>query len=84
MEKRKGGGEQRAGLVWDQMSSQWGRKDEVRDGGKEGGVRKGVLSSCHAIPVVYIMSILYHTTINHRFRTRSIDDFSDIHNSEHM
>lgn len=28
--ERRGGGEHRAGLVGDQMSSQWGRNDEVR------------------------------------------------------
>ena len=33
-----GGGRQRAGLVGDQMSSQWGRNDEVRmEGRREGG-----------------------------------------------
>lgn len=30
----RGGEEQRAGLVGDQMSSQWGRNDEVRMEGK--------------------------------------------------
>lgn len=33
-DKGRGGGEQRAGLVGDQMSSQWGRNDEVRMQGR--------------------------------------------------
>ena len=32
--EERGGGGQRAGLVGDQMSSQWGRNDEVRMEGR--------------------------------------------------
>lgn len=61
----KGGGVQRAGLVGDQMSSQWGRNDEVRMEGRRDVRKGGFLSSCHAMPVVYTMSILLNMLINH-------------------
>lgn len=38
---------QRAGLVGDQMSSQWGRNVEVRMGGREEAQRGRSLSGCH-------------------------------------
>lgn len=38
---------QRAGLVGDQMSSQWGRNVEVRMGGRKEVWRRGVLSGRH-------------------------------------
>lgn len=38
---------QRAGLVGDQMSSQWGRNVEVRMGGREEAQRGRLLSGCH-------------------------------------
>lgn len=62
MVRGDGGG----GQVWDQMSSQWGRNDEVRMGG-----RREALGSCHAVPVVYITSILSSMLKNLMFITPS-------------
>lgn len=69
---RMGGGEQRAGPVGDQMSSQWGRNSEVRD---EGGIGKGVLSSCL---FVYIMFFLYNMLINQIHNNMNTNDMSKV------
>lgn len=45
--RREGRELQRAGLVGDQMSSQWGRNVEVRMGGREEARRGSFLSGCH-------------------------------------
>lgn len=70
-EERTEGGEQRAGLVGDQMSSQWGRNDEVRMEGRREVLKWGFLSSCHAMPVVYITFILLNMLINHTFSAQT-------------
>lgn len=62
------GGEHRAGLVGDQMSSQWGRNDEGRKGGRE-EVWKGVFSAV-APPCMMLLNMM----INHTFIPQNSDD----------
>lgn len=63
-DRGKGGGVQRAGLVGGPDVLPVGEERWGEDGRKEGSIERGALSSCHAMPVVYIMFTLLNMLIN--------------------